>query len=83
MIVQQVVYKMSELVYLKACDFWTIITIVYNFTYFGYDCVAGCLQNVGACLFESMWLMNNNNHSFNNNNHSTLLTLGMIVQQVI
>ena len=51
MIVQQVVYKMRELVYFKACDF---LTILYNFTHFGYDCATGCLQNERACLFQSL-----------------------------
>ena len=38
MIVQQVVYKMSELVYLKAYDFWAKMIIVYNFIHFEYNC---------------------------------------------
>ena len=25
-----------------------------SFTHFGYDCATGCLQNEGACLFQSM-----------------------------
>ena len=74
MILEHVVYKMCKLVYLKACEFWTKITVVYYFTHFEYDCVQVIYRmfwNVywKACEF---WIL-----------FTTLLTLCMIVQQVV